>query len=226
MCVLLIRREPMVAIGCIVFFGACLVMWCVNIGRKLRFARLRPLSVEIVGGVPLRPSRVRTALLGGSVLVVGLGVLPLGLARSTMVTACAVLMMAVGALLLGGVLLRKLPVGFLQFDEVGLTVGERIGNFTIGWDNILGAWPAEFHDNAALFLSVRNLDGLTVSPPEAKQKVIVRLRRNEAWVGAHVMVLTGSYGIDLPLLAAAIGRYVTEPNSRAGLSVPRLPAAP
>jgi len=48
---------------------------------------------------------------------------------------------------------------------------------------------------------------------------------NEAWVKAHVMVTTESYGIDLPLLAAAIERYAGDPASRAGLSVPRLRSA-
>jgi hypothetical protein len=40
------------------------------------------------------------------------------------------------------------------------------------------------------------------------------------------MVMSSQYGIDLPFLVRAIERYVTEPESRAGLAVPRLAVKP
>lgn len=43
------------------------------------------------------------------------------------------------------------------------------------------------------------------------------------WVGAHVMILSSQYRIELPLLVSAIERYVREPRARAGLAIPRLP---
>lgn len=216
--------RPTAALGTIVFFGACAAVGWSNILRKRRFARLRPLSVEIVGGVALRPLRFKTALLGAGVLAVGLALLPLGLTGPIVVLVCVIVTITAGAFVLGGVVLGKLPVGFLQFDEAGLTIGQRSSSFTIGWDNIRSACPGEFHDNAVLLLSVRDLGALSVQPPEAKNETIARLRSNEAWVGAHVMVMTGTYGIDLPLLVVAVERYVTDPASRAGLSRPRLSA--
>lgn len=222
---LMLRREPMVAVGIIALFGAVAALGLLTVVRKLRFARLRPLSVEIVGGVPLRPSRLYTVLLGGGVAGVGFAIVPWGLTGPVVLLACAAVMILAGGFLLGGVAMGKLPVGLLQFDEDGLTVGQRTSTFTIGWDNVLGVWPGDFHDNAVLLLSVRELGALAVRPPEAKARTIARLRLDERVVGAHVMILTGSYGIDLPLLVTAIERYVSDPASRAGLSLRRLPSA-
>jgi hypothetical protein len=222
---LVFQREPAMAVGTIALFGACAALGVRNVVRKRRFARLRPLSVEIVGGVPLRPSRLYTALLGGGVLSVGLALVPPGLDGRLVLLICAGVMVLAGAFLLGGVAKGKLPIGFVQFDEGGLTVGQRTSTFTIGWDNVLGVWPGEFHDNAVLFLSVRDLAALAVHPAEAKARTMARLSLDQRVVGAHVMILTGSYGIDLPLLVAAIEGYVSDPASRAGLAVPRLSAA-
>ena len=218
------RVRPAAGVGTIVFFGACAAVGWMNVVRKRRFARLRPLSVEIVGGVKLRPLRLQAGLLASGILIVGLALLPLGLTAPVAVLVCIVIMIAAGAFVLGGVLMRKLPVGFLQFDERGVTIGQRASSFLIDWDNILAARPGEFHDNAVLLLSVRDLGALVVHPPEAKAKTVARLHSSEVWLGAHVMIMTGTYGIDLPLLAAAVERYVSDPNSRRGLSVPRLPS--
>jgi hypothetical protein len=48
------------------------------------------------------------------------------------------------------------------------------------------------------------------------------LRLSRATVGAHVMIMTSLYGIDLPFLVTAIERYVADPEARKGLSLPRL----
>lgn len=219
-----LRRDPAMAVGCIALFGLCAALGIRNIVRKRRNAQLRPLSVEIVGGVPLRPNRLYTTLVGGSILVLGLALIPGGLSGPKPLLLCAAVMIAAGGAIVAGVLFGKLPVGSLQFDEGGLTIGERADRFTVAWDNVRAVWPGEFHDNAALFLTVRDLDALLVHPVAAKARVIRRLRTNEAWVTAHVMILTGSYGLDLPLLVAAIESYVGDPTARTGLSVRRLPA--
>lgn len=211
------------AFGVIAFFGACAAVGVWNVARKLRAAKLRPLSVEVVGGTPLRPSRLRLGLLGGGILGVGLALLTVP-SVPVVVLVCVAVMILAGGFVLLAVLLGKLPVGFLQFDEEGLTVGQRNATFAIGWDNVAAVWPGEVHDNATLFLNVRDLEALVVRPPEAKQQVIQSLLSSQAWVHAHVMVMTEMYGLDLPLLVAAIERYAQEPASRAALAVRRLRA--
>lgn len=209
------------ALGLVAFFGAIAAVGLWNVVRKLRAAKLRPLSVEVLGGVPLRPSRLRMGLLGGGIFGVGLALLTVP-NKPIIILVCIAVMIAAGGFVLGAVLLGKLPVGFLQFDEAGLTVGQRNAVFTIGWDNIAAVWPGELHDNATLFLNVHDLGAVDVRPPEAKQQVIRSLLSSQAWVRAHVIVMTETYGLDLPLLVAAIEGYVREPESRARLAVRRL----
>jgi len=135
-------------------------------------------------------------------------------------------MIAAGAVLLIGLLFGYLPDGFLQFDPAGMTIGARRYSMTLPWDAIADARPGEFHDNPVLLLWLSDLNRVNVQPPEARARALASLARNQRWVGAHVMILSSQYGIELPYLVSAIERYIAEPQARQGLAVPRLPARP
>lgn len=219
----LLPRKPDTAIPCLAFSGACTVFAVGNVVRKRRAARLRPLSVEIVGGTPIRPLKSRVA--GLSALLLGLGSILLAYWRSgpVLVLVCLVVMIVVGLLLAAGLATGRLPVGFLMFDPEGLTIGQRRDTFMVPWDAIGGLAPGELHDNPVLLLRVADLASIRVDPPDARARVVARLSSNVAWIGAHVMVMTSHYGIELPLLVSAIERYVADPGQRRQLAVPRLP---
>jgi hypothetical protein len=161
-------------------------------------------------------------VLAGTLL--GLGGLLLAYSHSApaLVVLCIVVMIVAGAALMIGVLAGVLPVGFLQFDPEGLTIGHRRDSFILPWDSISAVAPGEFNDNPVLFLSVHELGSIIVHPPDARVRVIARLMSNLRWVGAHVMIMTSQYGIDLPLLVGAVERYVAEPGARQELAVRRL----
>ena len=59
------------AIASTAFFAACAAVAAINLARKLRYRRLRPLRVEVVGGTPLRPPRSHVVAMGVSLLVLG-----------------------------------------------------------------------------------------------------------------------------------------------------------
>jgi hypothetical protein len=92
------------------------------------------------------------------------------------------------------------------------------------WDSIQAVRSGEFHDNPVLLLWVRDPHSVLVEPPQAGPRALKTLHSNLAWVGAHVMILTSQYRIDLPFLATAIEAYVTKPETRDALGVPRLAA--
>jgi hypothetical protein len=214
--------KPRVGVPTLALFGACAALAARTVLRKRRFARLRLISVEIVGGVPIRPSRgylivVALALSSlGTVLLVYWRGAPLAVLISAWITA------GVGALLLLGLVTGHLPVGFLQFDPAGLTIGRRRDAFTIPWASIAAVSPGEFHDNPVLFLSLQDASRVIVTPPQARGRVIASLISNTKWVGAHVMIMSSHYAIDLPFLVTAIERYIADPHARDGLAVPRL----
>jgi len=221
--VAMLRDRSEFAVPVLAFFGVCAAVAIVTIVRKYRFARLRPLAVEIVGGVPIRPSRTYVAVLAATLLGLGFVLLPYALRESIVLLLCTGTMLATGAFLAVGLIMGRLPVGFLQFDPGGLTIGQRRASFTLPWDAIARVAPGEFHDNAVLLLWVRDMDAVLVRPPGLRARVVAGLRSNRKWVGADVMIMSSQYGIDLPLLVSAVERYVADPHAREGLAVPRLP---
>src|SRR4051812_38318897 len=68
----LLPSKPDVAVPCLALFGVCTLVFGANVLRKRRFARTRLLTVEIVGGTRIRPLRARVAVVGTTLL--GLGV--------------------------------------------------------------------------------------------------------------------------------------------------------
>jgi hypothetical protein len=216
------RGRSDVAVPTIAFFGVCGAMAASTIVRKRRFARLELLSVEIVGGTPIRPSIAQTLTMAVTVLALGLVFLVFPVSPPTEIVICAVIMVVVGGGLLIGLVTRRLPVGFLQFDPGGLTIGQRPWSFTIPWDSVAAIGSGEFNDNPVLLLSLRDPSELIAHPSEAHARIVKSLRLSRATVGAHVMIMTSLYGIDLPFLVTAIERYVADPEARKGLSLPRL----
>jgi hypothetical protein len=214
--------DPRVGVPTLAFFGACATLAGRTVLRKRRFARLRLISVEIVGGVPIRPSRAYLTVFALALSSLGTVLLVYWRGAPVVVLISVWIMAGAGALLLLGLVTGQLPVGFLQFDPAGLTVGRRRDAFTVPWDSIAAVSPGEFHDNPVLFLSLQDTSLVIVTPPHARPRVIASLISNRKWVGAHVMIMSSHYAIDLPFLVTAIERYISDPHARDGLAVPRL----
>jgi hypothetical protein len=221
---LVLPRNPDVAVPAVAFFGVCGAFAVSNVHRKWRFARLARLNVEVVGGVPIRPSRAQIAMLGGTLFSLGSLLMVYWRSGPLLVAVCLVIMIGSGGFLLLGLVLGKLPVGFIQFDPEGLTIGRRRDVFTVPWGQVVGVAPAEFHDNPVLLLQIGDLNAVVVRPDSARARVIAQLNANPSMMGAHVMIFASQFGIDLPVLVAAVERYAADPNARQSLARPRLGA--
>lgn len=214
--------KPRAGVPTLAFFGACAALAARTVLRKRRFARLRLISAEIVGGVPIRPSRSYLAVFALALSSLGTVLLVYWRDASVVVLICVWMIASAGALLLLGLVTGYLPVGFLQFDPAGLTIGRRRDAFTLPWDSIAAVRPGEFHDNPVLLLLLQDPSLVLVTPAHARGRVIATLKSNMKWVGAHVMIMSSHYAIDLPFLVTAIERYIADPCARDRLAVPRL----
>ena len=221
----LLPSERDGAIVTIAFFGACALVAGSTVVRKLRFHRLRPIHAEIAGGVPIRPARSAAGSLGAALLLLGSILVVFGRGHGLVFWAIAWFIALVGAVVLLGVVTGRLPVGYVKFDAPGITLGRRRWSFTIPWDRIARLAPGEFHDNPVLLLWVDEPGAVRAHPAEYQPRVEAELVRSYEWVGAHVMLMTSQYGLDLPLLMRALERYVADPSSRSELSRPKLPGA-
>src|ERR1700730_12421571 len=207
-----------VGIVTIAFFGLCATVFAATITRKLRFRRLRPLLVEIVGGVPIRPSRHRALAVGPSAPVLGVVLVAFGRSYGVVFWSIGWFLAAAGCLTLLGLAVGWLPVGDIQIDPAGRPIARRGWGYTIPRDVVSQISGGEIHGNAALFIWLHEPGAVRAHPPERKAQAVKHLAANTRWVGAPVLLLTSQYGMDLPLLMQAVERYVSDPAARAELA--------
>ena len=207
------------------FFGSCLFVFTKNIVRKFRYRGLEGIDVRIVGGVPVRPSKWRVVMLGGWLLT--LGVILLGFATSAPLTIklMSAFIAAVGLSLLVATLLGLIPHGYLQFDPEGFTIANRRWTVQIPWDQIAGLGVGETSNNPTLFLAVHDPGALRIEPAGAQSKAVRAIARTRSMVGWDFYMLSDQYGVDAPVLSAAIAHYAADVAERGSLGQRALPAA-
>lgn len=206
-----------VGVVTIAFFGFCALAPVTTILRKRRNQRTRALRAAVVGGVHIRPSRVRAGVLGCGMLVLGAILIVFGGGYPVPFRVVAWIVAALGVVFTALVLVGKLPVGHLMFTPRGLTVGQRGFAITVDWDDIAAWEGAEFNDNPLLRIWLREGATPLVEPPASAARAHRNLASTQAWMGAPITIMTSMYSLDLPLVIKALERYVREPESRAEL---------
>lgn len=206
-----------VGVVTIVFFGFCALAPLTTIVRKRRDQRTRVLRAGVVGGVRIRPSRMRAGALGGGMMALGATLIVFGGGYPLPFRVVAWIVAAVGVVFTALVVLGKVPVGHLMFTPRGLSVGHRGFAITVEWDDIAAWEAAEFNDNPLLRIWLREGATPLVEPPTSVARAHRNLASSQAWMGAPITIMTSLYALDLPLVIKALERYVREPESRAEL---------
>ncbi len=217
MALIILPRNRDVGIVTLVLFGTCLVVSAGTILRKFRFRRFSGEKVGVAGGVPIR---VRTGkmLLGGAWLT-GLGTILVVFGQDYPFYFCVLAgsFAVVGALFFLAAFAGIWPGGYLQFDPDYLTIAERKWQARIPWEDIEKVSQAECNSNPLLLLFVRDLTCLDIAPPDELRRATTAIARTRQISGADFSIMTDHYGIDLPVLKAAITRYVNDVSARAAL---------
>lgn len=220
---IILPRKPDVGIVTLAFFGSCTGVFAATILRKLRYRRFRATRTEVMGGVPIYPSRLRAGLLGAWMLVLGVVLYVFGTEYPPLFRWLAIFVALVGVVILLGVIVRRLPAGFMQFDPDALTLGQSKWSVRVPWSGIAEIAEGEIHSNPTLLLWVHDVHALEVLPDSMRARLEKRIESNLTWLGAHFAIMASQYGIDLPVLTAAVRLYVAEPDARAELGRHRLP---
>lgn len=220
--IVLLPRKLDVGIVTIAFFGFCAIVPITTILRKQRNRRLRPVRAAVIGGVRIRPSRLRTLALGGGLLALGVTLVLFGGGYPWLMHVVVWIILGVGAVVTAGVLLGKFPVGHLMFTPQGLTIGRRRYAMFVSWDDMLTWDSAEFHDNPVLRIWLRPGATIGVEPSALAARAERDLASSSAWMGAPIAITTSVYALDVPVVLLAIERYVRDPASRAELDSSRL----
>jgi len=218
---IILPHEPDGAIVTIAFFGTCLVVSLGTVVRKLRDRRFSADTIAVAGGVPIRPSATFMPLLGGWLAILGVVLFVFGHDYPIVFRALAAFIAVVGVVLLGLSFTGRVPGGFLRFDPEGLTIAQRTWAARIPWDDITGVHEGELSSNAVLLVTVADPTRLEIAPAQAHAIAMRDIGRTRGLMGADFMVMARHYGIDLPVLAGTIARYVEDAAARAEL-IPRL----
>jgi len=220
---IILPHDRDVGIVTLAFFGPCAALFTAIILRKLRYRRLRAEKAEIVGGVPIRQSRALLLAYSATLTIMGILLVLFGRSYGILFWTIAWMIALIGCALLLVVLFGRLASDYVQFDPEGITFGRRRFLFTVPWDGIAQVSSGSWHDNPAVFMWLRDLDGVHVRPVESRDRAFKQFASNMAWAGAPVVLFPSQYGIDLPLLMIALERYLNEPSARAELARRRLP---
>jgi len=224
--IILLPHEPNTGIVTLAFFGPCLVVAVHNVLRMFRFRRQRALKAEIVGGVPIRPSRGQILGIALTLTLMGGVLIVFGRSHGLIFWIIAWIIALLGGGLLVGVLSGRIPKGdYLQFDPDGITFGRARYKYIVPWDNIAELSGGTMYDHPALFIWLHDHERVDVQPSEARPQLLKTFATGISWAGAPIVLLPSRYNLDLPLLLSALGRYLSDPASRNELAHRMLPRA-
>ena len=223
----ILPSDPNVGIVTLAFFGSCTVVFISNIARKLRLRRFRSTRVEVIGGVPIRPSRGRILLFSGWLTGLGLIILIFGAPYPFLIMVLAGSISAVGAIILIGALVGWFPRQFIQFDADAFTIANKGYLARIPWDNIARLEESFWNDNPFLFIWVGDLREVVFEPAGSEARAYKATAGGGRMFGVDFAITLALYDVDLPVLTDAILHYVQDPNARDSLKQSRLggPAA-
>ena len=215
---LIIGRDFKTGIVTLAFFGLCFAHALSVVLRKRRARRQRAVTATVAGGVPIRQSRLRMGLLAGALL--GLGGLHAAFTTNVVQIGIGWLLVVVGAVMLIGLASGLLYTAYVQFDPEGLSFGDRRGKAIVPWAAVTGLARTAMSNNPVVLVSV-DADAIAIVPAAHELKMLKQMGRTRGTFGADFAIMSTVYGIDAPVLLAALQRYVTEPESRRELQ--RLP---
>ncbi len=215
---LIITRDFKTGIVTLAFFGLCFAHALSVVLRKRRARRQVAATASVAGGVPIRQSRLRMGLLGGALGV--LGGLHAAFTTNPVQIGIGWFLVVVGAVMLIGLASGLLYTAYVQFDPEGLSFGDRHAKAIVPWAAVTGLARTEMSSNPVVLVCV-DAHAITIVPATHELQVFKKMGRTRGTFGADFAIMSTVYGIDAPVLLAALQRYVAEPGARQELQ--RLP---
>jgi hypothetical protein len=171
--IFLIHEDLNAAISIIVIFGGGAFVTAGTILRKLRYRRESSvIEADIAGGVPIRPSRTVALMIGLAIFISGSTLLYFGDHSPLLYRLSIFVFTSIGVCILLGLLFRILPIGYIQFDPFGLTIGLRLWTLTIPWDQIAFVTPGGFGDNNMLLIGIPQIEAVEIKPYKYREKQV------------------------------------------------------
>jgi hypothetical protein len=213
----LLPTKPDVGIVTLALFGSCLVTTIAFQWQRHLDHIFRVQTVEVVGGVKIKPRRRIIYIIGGWLVALGAVMYVYSGSYPLIFQWLCLLLVAIGAGSLAAALAGFLPRGSLQFDPEGLTIDQGSWSVQIPWDEIDDVTLGEYLTNPVVGVDMKDDEVLTILPTSKGEKALKHMAFNRTMLGVPFMLFPMHYGIPSLLLAAAIEQYCKSKNARAGL---------
>jgi len=218
--VVLLRRNWRISVVLLTFCGGCAIVFLSVVLRQLREWRLGSLGIEsvrITGGVDIPLARGRLLAVGLGLTVGGVSPFAVGLDAPWALRISALFFASAGIALLAA--LPFMSRRRIRCDPEGLLIGELRFEYRIPWDEICGIGILEHQEtNPLVILQLLDTERIAVTPPLRRGAFLKAVMRVRKWYGADVAIAARLFGLQAPLLAAAIGRYASDPDARRELA--------
>jgi len=222
--VVLLREDWRVATVTLAFFGGCALTFITVIRRKLRSVDPHDLSVSVVGGVNIYAEGERLTPIAFGCTVVGCVLYFVGTEYPQLFRLMGAFIALVGLVLLAMIFLGLLSRRFIRFEPQALLLGEKTYRYQIEWDDIAAIVELEYANNPFVALRVADLERIRVEPAQRRSHLLRDITRNNDWFNADIVLNAHMFGIDAPVLAAALARYANDREARQELAIQRLTA--
>jgi hypothetical protein len=212
------RRDPLTSLATLTFFGAGALLFATVIFRQGRERRFDATLVRVVGGVEIHIALTRVWILATGLMLVG-GTICLAVKSNPWIlTLVGVLILFSGVALAVAASTGYLSRQFIKFTPDGILFGERNYQFRVPWDEVREIRPFEYANNPFVGLVLGNPHAIEVTPPQRLGQLWKQIGRNRGVMGVDVVIAPLNFGLEVPPLVAALGRYVAEPVSRQELA--------
>jgi hypothetical protein len=152
----------------------------------------------------LRPGRTLALWLFGGLLAGGSVVLYFSAEYPLLFRMLTGAVAAIGALGLLAVALGWAPVGYVRFENAGLTLGYLRYALHVPWPALGGAVAGELAGQPAVFLWLLDASAWTTTPADLRARAASALARSESWAGAPIVIVTTHYAVEALPLAHAL----------------------
>jgi len=213
-----IRQDWQSSIITLAFFAACAVVFLMIILRRRRERRWRQAAVRVVGSVNIPIDRSRFVYIATALVFLGALMCFPGTGTPLLCRLLGAVIGLVGISLDVAIGRGLLSRQFIRFEQDAFIVGEPTYRARIYWDNIAAISLIEYGHNPFVRIELGSVAGVRVEPPQRASAFLRHVCRTRGWMSADVALASRNFAIDGVVLANALRRYATQPDTRPELA--------
>jgi hypothetical protein len=220
------RQDWRASIVTLAFFGSCAAVFLTIILRKRRERRWSQADVCVVGSVDIHVDASRIVYIATALALLGAIMYFVGNSMPLVYRLLGAFVGLVGIGLAVAIALGLHSQQYIRFEPDAFIVGERNYRARIHWDNISVVALIEYAHNPFVGIKLHSVAGVRVEPPDQVAGFLRYVSRTRGWMSTDLALASRNFAIDSVVLANALRRYATQPDTRQELAARERLAGP